>query len=362
MWKLCCGPSPVVQQAHQASEPAPAAPAAAAIATTTATTAPLATAAPKVDQNAAQPMQEITPKPAEAPVPEPAVAASAVPEVILSPTKEEQPAPATVAEPAVVASEPVVQKNAPEPPKPNPEPVVERVSGEPDSSSSEPVPVESAKLEPVQQAVVESSSTPASKKPVVFIIMHSMWGHVKTLAESISEGLVGQGCEVKLYRVAETLSDEVLAKMYAQKFEDIPLITTDELTKADGFLVGFGTRFGSCSAQMKAFWDSTGSIWQQGGLSGKYGGCFTSSASQHGGQETTIATFLSHFVHHGIIYVPLGYGHPGISGTEEVFGGGPWGAGTISASDGSRLVSDREKLTAKYQGENFGKLLKRAVA
>ncbi|KAI8825340.1 hypothetical protein BJ741DRAFT_59541 [Chytriomyces cf. hyalinus JEL632] len=167
MWKLCCGPSPVVQQAHQASEPAPAAPAAAA-ATATATTAPAATAAPKVDQNAV-PMQEITPKPAEAsaPVPEQAAAAAAVasvvPEVILSPAKEEeQPAPTTVAEHVVVPEPAVaVQENASESAKPN---------------HPQPAAVESAKpAEPVQDTTVESSATPSgSKKPVVLIIIHSL--------------------------------------------------------------------------------------------------------------------------------------------------------------------------------------------
>ncbi|KAI9340471.1 NAD(P)H:quinone oxidoreductase, type IV [Obelidium mucronatum] len=198
-------------------------------------------------------------------------------------------------------------------------------------------------------------------KPVVYVVIHSAWGHIKTLADSIIEGLVAEGVEAKLFRVPETLPAEVVAKMHAQTFENIPVITPDELKKADGFLFGFGTRFGMCSAQMKAFWDSTGGLWQQGALAGKYGGCFTSTATQHGGQETTITSFLSHYAHHGIIYVPIGFAAPSVNGVDEVFGGGPWGAGAIANGDGSRQVSAKEKETAVYQGTSFAKIIKKVI-
>ncbi|KAJ3072527.1 hypothetical protein HDU98_003413 [Podochytrium sp. JEL0797] len=188
-----------------------------------------------------------------------------------------------------------------------------------------------------------------------------MWGHVKALGDEILEGLLEEGCDAKLFRVPETLPAEVLAKMHAANFDSIPVITPDDLKKADGFLFGFGTRYGMCSAQMKSFWDATGGLWQSGALAGKYGGCFTSTATQHGGQETTIASFISHYVHHGILFVPVGYATPSISGTDEVFGGGPWGAAAISKSDGSRQVSAREKETARFQGTSFAKIIKKAV-
>ncbi|KAI8608344.1 NAD(P)H:quinone oxidoreductase, type IV [Chytriomyces sp. MP71] len=197
--------------------------------------------------------------------------------------------------------------------------------------------------------------------PKVFVIIHSFWGHVKTLADSVIEGLKAEGVDVTLYRVPETLPKEVLGKMYAQTYDDIPEITPDLLKEADGFLFGFGTRYGSAPAQVKAFWDHTGGLWASQALAGKYGGVFTSTSTQHGGQEHTISSFITHYVHHGILFVPLGYGCDKISGTDEVFGGGPWGAGTLSNADGSRQVSQREKDIAFYQGEHFAKTIKKAV-
>ncbi|KAJ3289083.1 hypothetical protein HDU79_004322 [Rhizoclosmatium sp. JEL0117] len=196
-------------------------------------------------------------------------------------------------------------------------------------------------------------------KPVVHVVIHSFWGHIKTLADEIVQGLESEGAEAKLFRVPETLPTEVLGKMHANAFEDIPVITPEELAKADGFLFGFGTRFGGAPAQVKAFWDSTGGLWATGALAGKFGGAFTSSGTQHGGQETTIASFISHYVHHGVIFVPLGFAPKGVSGVDEVSGGTPWGASTISGSDGSRQVSEREKGVAREQGVNFAKTLKR---
>ncbi|KAJ3348032.1 hypothetical protein HDU83_001625 [Entophlyctis luteolus] len=197
-------------------------------------------------------------------------------------------------------------------------------------------------------------------KPKVYVVIHSVWGHIKSLADAIVEGLEAQGVEATLWRVPETLPKEVLEKMWAKSFDDIPVIKAEDLTNADGFIFGFGTRYGAASAQMKAFWDTTGGLWAKGALVGKYGACFTSSGTQHGGQETTIASFLSHYVHHGIVFVPLGYTTPLLNDNSELIGGGPWGAATISGGDGSRQVSDKEKQIAKHQGEHFAKILKKA--
>ncbi|KAJ3233789.1 hypothetical protein HDU78_006225 [Chytriomyces hyalinus] len=196
-------------------------------------------------------------------------------------------------------------------------------------------------------------------KPVVYVVIHSLWGHIKTVAESVVEGLEAEGVEAKLFRVKETLPEEVLGKMYASAFDSIPVLEPQDLVKADGFIFGFGTRFGAAPAQVKAFWDATGGLWATQALAGKYGGVFTSTGTQHGGQEITISSFISHYVHHGVLFVPLGYGTPLISGVDEVFGGGPWGAGTLSDGNGSRQVSQREKDIAKYQGESFAKTIKK---
>ncbi|KAJ3410240.1 hypothetical protein HDV05_004011 [Chytridiales sp. JEL 0842] len=195
---------------------------------------------------------------------------------------------------------------------------------------------------------------------VVYVVIHSLWGHIKTLAEEIVKGLkTEEGIEVKLFRVAETLPAEVLGKMHAATFEDIPILEPKDLTKADGFIFGFGTRYGNAPAQIKAFWDATGQMWAKGELVGKLGGVFTSTASQHGGQETTIASFISHYVHHGVIYVPLGFTDPTLFDLTEVVGGSPWGAGTIAAGDGSRKVTAKELTIAHTQGKNFAKTIKR---
>ncbi|RKO95221.1 flavo protein WrbA, partial [Caulochytrium protostelioides] len=142
----------------------------------------------------------------------------------------------------------------------------------------------------------------------------------------------------------------------------IPEITVDDLAKPDGFLFGFGTRYGRPCAQFDTFWDKTGGLWAKGALAGKLVGCFTSTASQHGGQETTIMSALSNFVHHGMVFVPLGFGHPKMTNLSEVMGGSAWGASTIAAGDGSRQVSDVEKDIAMHQGKNFGHLLTKPLS
>ncbi|KAJ3392602.1 hypothetical protein HDU84_003851 [Entophlyctis sp. JEL0112] len=204
------------------------------------------------------------------------------------------------------------------------------------------------------------ASQPASapKKPHIYVVIHSMWGHIKTLADEIVAGIEAEGAKATLWRVDETLPKEVLEKMWAKSFEEIP---PDDLTNADGFIFGFGTRYGAAPAQIKTFWDSTGQLWSKGALVGKFGAVFTSTATQHGGQEQTIATFVYHYVHHGILFVPLGYTNPLLNDNTEIIGGGPWGAGTLSNGDGSRQVSEKEKQIAKHQGQHFAKTVAKAL-
>ncbi|KAG1054426.1 hypothetical protein G6F43_003558 [Rhizopus delemar] len=193
--------------------------------------------------------------------------------------------------------------------------------------------------------------------PTVYIIIYSVYHHIYTLSKSIKKGLEEQGVTVKLYQVPETLTDEILQKLHAPPKPDIPVITVDALTEADAFIFGIPTRFGTLPAQMKSFLDATGSHWATGALAGKFVGTFFSSASQHGGQETTAFTLLTYFAHHGLNYVPLGFANAHLFDNSEVVGGSAYGAGTIANGDGSRLPTEKELDIAQTQGVNFANLL-----
>ncbi|PVU92690.1 hypothetical protein BB561_003674 [Smittium simulii] len=198
-----------------------------------------------------------------------------------------------------------------------------------------------------------------SIKPKVYVIYYSTYGHVKTLAHKIVEGLKKtDNVDVHVRQFPETLSDEILSKMYAPpKDPDIPNATIADLEDADAILFGFPTRYGTAPAQVKSFWDSTGKLWTSGAMHGKMAGTFFSTASQSGGQESTALTFLPNLIHHGMIYVPLGYVNTNLFIVDEVIGGSPWGAGTIANGDGSRQPSQKELEVAVTQGENFAKIV-----
>ncbi|KAI8322512.1 protoplast secreted protein 2 precursor [Martensiomyces pterosporus] len=197
----------------------------------------------------------------------------------------------------------------------------------------------------------------------VFVVTYSTYNHVNTLAESIVKGLEKAGnVDVERYQFPETLSDEILAKLHAAPKPDFPVITPEKLAEADGFLFGFPTRYGNAPAQVKAFLDSTGGLWSKGALHGKAAGIFFSTASQHGGQEATAFTFLPNFVHHGVIYVPLGYRSNHLFDNTEVVGGSPWGAGTVAGPDGSRQPLQKELEIAEIQGEDFANVVAKLAA
>jgi NAD(P)H dehydrogenase (quinone) len=206
-----------------------------------------------------------------------------------------------------------------------------------------------------------------TKTKRIMIIFYSTYGHVEAMAKKILEGVNSiEGMKGELWRVPETLSEDTLKKMHAsQKSDDIPVLTHDklsELTTADGFLFGTPTRFGMMSAQMKAFWDSTGQLWQKGSLAGKPAGVFWSTGTQGGGQETTALTFITQFAHHGMVFVPLGYTFgPELFDVKEVHGGSPYGSGTLAGGDGSRQPSDLEQRIAKFHGEYFAKFVAKLI-
>jgi len=192
--------------------------------------------------------------------------------------------------------------------------------------------------------------------PKIAIVYYSTWGHIVQLAEAVKEGIEKAGGKADIYQVPETLSEEVLTKLYAApKSEKYTDITPEILAKYDGFIFGIPTRYGNFPAQWKTFIDSTGKLWQTGGLYGKYGSVFISTAGLGGGQESTAIAAMSTFAHHGINFVPLGYGtaFKQLTDLTEVHGGSPWGAGTFAGGDGSRQPTALEKEIANIQGKHF---------
>jgi len=199
------------------------------------------------------------------------------------------------------------------------------------------------------------------RAPKVAIVFYSMYGHIHALALAQQAGLKQAGINADIFQIAETLPQEVLTKMYAPPKPDVPVIDAVTLATYDAFLLGIPTRFGNFPAQWKTFWDTTSGLWASGGFHGKFAGVFVSSASQGGGQESTVINSLSTLTHHGIIFVPLGYTGQFAELTQlnEIRGGSPWGAGTFAGADGSRKPSELETKLATIQGESFGKTLKR---
>ncbi|KAI0495019.1 hypothetical protein KFK09_025166 [Dendrobium nobile] len=235
-------------------------------------------------------------------------------------------------------------------------------SSEADVKIVAPVPREERSVE-IKAVDNTPPPPPAEVKLKIFIVFYSMYGHVESLARRMKKGVDGiDGIEGFLYRVPETLSQEVLGMMNAPpKDEDIPVITAGELTEADGVLFGFPTRFGSMAAQMKAFFDSTGQLWKEQKLAGKPAGFFVSTGTQGGGQETTAWTAITQLAHHGMLFVPIGYTFGANMFTlEEIKGGSPYGAG-VFAGDGSRLATDVELDLAEHQGKYMASTVKKIV-
>lgn len=189
----------------------------------------------------------------------------------------------------------------------------------------------------------------------ILVVFHSMYGHVYRMAKAVTEG-AGEiaGAEVELRRVPETLSPEILDRMGArqaqQEYAEIPTASVEELAEADAILFGTPTRFGNMSGQMRQFLDATGTLWANGALIGKIGSVFTSSATQHGGQESTILSFHVTLLHHGMVIVGLPYSFSGQMRIDEVLGGSPYGASTIAGGSGERMPSEGELAAARFQG------------
>jgi NAD(P)H dehydrogenase (quinone) len=197
----------------------------------------------------------------------------------------------------------------------------------------------------------------------IAIVYYSLYGHVRVLAEAVKEGIEQGGGTCDLFQVDETLPEDVLVKMRAPPKSGDPVITdASRLTKYDGILFGVSGRYGSMPAQLRTFMDSTGALWQAGALAGKTAGIFQSTAVQGGGQETVGLTMLPFFVHHGMIFLPLGYANPKVFNNDEPHGASPYGAGTLANGDGSRMPSPLELDVAITQGKNFAVLTEKICA
>jgi len=190
----------------------------------------------------------------------------------------------------------------------------------------------------------------------VLVLYYSAYGHIETMAYAVAEGAKSAGAEVTVKRVPELVPDDVARASYYKMDQKAEIATVAELENYDAIIVGAGTRYGTVASQMRNFWDQTGGLWAQGKLVGKVGSVFTSTATQHGGQESTILGFIPTLLHHGLVVVGLPYAFQGQMGVEEVKGGSPYGASTITGGDGSRQPSEVELDAARYQGAHVAKI------
>jgi len=201
----------------------------------------------------------------------------------------------------------------------------------------------------------------------VLVLFYSTYGHVYRMAQAVADGAREvAGADVIVKRVPETLSADILQAMSAidaqKAFVDVPIATVDDLASADAIIFGAPTRFGNMAGQMRQFLDATGGLWAQGKLVGKVGSVFTSSATQHGGQESTILSFHTTLLHHGMVIVGLPYAFQGQTRIDEITGCSPYGASTITGGTGERMPSENELLGAKYQGRHVAQIASKLTA
>ena len=193
----------------------------------------------------------------------------------------------------------------------------------------------------------------------ILVLYYSAYGHIESMAQAVAEGAREAGASVDIKRVPELVPDDVARSAHYKLDQPAPLARVEELADYDAIIVGTGTRFGRMTSQMANFLDQAGGLWARGALHGKVGAAFTSTATQHGGQETTLFSIITNLLHFGMVVVGLDYGHAGQMTLEEVTGGSPYGATTISAGDGSRQPSENELAGARYQGRVIAETAKK---
>jgi NAD(P)H dehydrogenase (quinone) len=187
----------------------------------------------------------------------------------------------------------------------------------------------------------------------VLILYYSAYGHIETMANAVAEGARAAGAHVDIKRVPELVPEEIARKAHYKLDQPAPVAKVEDLAEYDAVIVGAGTRFGRISSQMANFLDQAGGLWARGALNGKVGGAFTSTATQHGGQEMTLFSIIANLLHFGMVIVGLDYGYAGQMTLQEITGGSPYGATTIAGGDGSRQPSNNELDGARYQGRRI---------
>ena len=198
--------------------------------------------------------------------------------------------------------------------------------------------------------------------PKVLVLYYSAYGHIEKMAEAVAEGAREAGADVDIKRVPELVPEAVAKASYYKMDQKAPVAKIEDLANYDAVVVGTGTRFGRMSSQMANFLDQAGGLWQKGALHGKVCGAFTSTATQHGGQETTLFTIITNLLHFGMVVVGLDYGHAGQMTLDEITGGSPYGATTITGGNGARQPSENELQGARYQGRKIAETAKKLAA
>ncbi|WP_322515539.1 NAD(P)H:quinone oxidoreductase [Rhodopseudomonas palustris] len=187
----------------------------------------------------------------------------------------------------------------------------------------------------------------------ILVLYYSAYGHIETMANAVAEGAREAGASVDIKRVPELVPPDVAKASHYKLDQAAPVATIDDLANYDAIVIGVGTRFGRMASQMSNFLDQAGGLWAKGALNGKVGGAFTSTATQHGGQETTLFSIISNLLHFGMVVVGMNYGFAGQMTLDEITGGAPYGATTIAGGDGSRQPSANELAGARYQGKTI---------
>jgi len=187
----------------------------------------------------------------------------------------------------------------------------------------------------------------------VLVLYYSAYGHIEKMAEAVAEGARAAGASVDIKRVPELVPEDVAKASYYKLDQKAPIAKIEDLANYDAIVVGTGTRFGRMASQMGNFLDQAGGLWAKGALHGKVGGAFTSTATQHGGQETTLFSIITNLLHFGMVVVGLDYGHAGQMTLDEITGGSPYGATTIAGGTGQRQPTENELQGARYQGRRI---------
>lgn len=195
----------------------------------------------------------------------------------------------------------------------------------------------------------------------ILILYYSAYGHIEKMAQAVADGARQAGSVADIKRVPELVPEEVARGAHFKTDQEAPIARIDDLAKYDAIMIGVGTRFGRMASQMASFLDQAGGLWAKGALHGKVGAAFTSTATQHGGQETTLFTVITNLLHFGMVIVGMDYGHAGQMTLDEITGGSPYGATTIAGGDGSRWPTENELSGARYQGRKVAEIADKLI-